>query len=117
MTIKYFYYLQKKVERTTYMIKVIKGKKYDTHTAESLANYCNEDYGFNFVDETLYRKHNGEYFLYGDGGPATCYGISIGNVCRGSESIIPMNESEAREWVEEHCSGEKYIEVFGDIDE
>ena len=39
-------------------------------------------------------------------------------VCRwASQAIIPLSEDEAREWAEEHLSGDEYEEIFGVVEE
>ena len=102
------------------MIKIINGKKYDTSTAKNVGEWSNGYYAndFNYCKETLYLKKTGEFFLFGDGGAMSKYSESCGtnNWC-GSCEIIPFTEDEAKEWAEEHLTGEKYIEIFGDVEE
>ena len=53
------------------MKKIINGKMYNTETAKCLSEWCNGHYGdLTYVEETLYRKRTGEYFLYGLSGAA-----------------------------------------------
>jgi len=54
------------------MKKIINGKRYDTETAQLIgsASYSNRT-DFRFWSEELYRKKTGEFFLYGEGGPAS----------------------------------------------
>ena len=102
------------------MKKVINGKMYDTDTATKLASWCNmQDFSnFNYVDETLYKKRTGEYFLYGEGGPMTKYAVSTGsNSWSGGEMIIPLTLSAAQEWAEEHLDGDDYQKIFGEVAE
>ena len=102
------------------MKKVIEGKLYNTETAEELASWHNGcSYSdFNYCKEDLYRTKKGNYFLHGEGGAMTRYSESCGNNsrCEG-EDIIPLTESEAKEWAEGHLSGEKYCEIFGEPEE
>ena len=61
------------------MKKVINGRRYDTEGAMRLAGYrygMPRDLGY--WEETLYRKRTGEFFLHGEGGPASKYAESIG---------------------------------------
>jgi hypothetical protein len=76
-----------------------------------------EDYGnFSQFSETLYRKKTGEFFLYGEGGPMTKYAVAEGsNSWRGGSRIMPLSFHEAREWAEEHLSGEEYEAIFGKV--
>ena len=51
------------------MQKIIRGKKYDTDTAKEVCCYSNNlPFGdFDWIQETLYVKRTGEYFLHGKG--------------------------------------------------
>lgn len=55
------------------MKKIINGKMYNTETATELGNFWNglSTNDFRNLSETLYRKKNGEFFLYGQGGAMT----------------------------------------------
>jgi hypothetical protein len=102
------------------MKKIIKGKKYDTDTAKKLDSYTNGyNYGdLNMIQETLYIKKTGEYFLYGYGGANTDYAEPCGSGSRTSgEMIKPFTEREAKSWAEEHLSGEEYESIFGEVEE
>lgn len=100
------------------MKKVINGKVYDTDTAKKLAVYANGGTwrDFNHLEETLYRKKTGEYFLHGEGGPMTRYAEASGqNSWSGGERIMPMSYKEAIAWAAEHLDGDEYEEIFGKI--
>ena len=102
------------------MKKIIGGKVYDTKTAKEMGTYAN--YGswrdFNHLEETLYRKKTGEFFLYGEGGPATRYAEPEGqNSWSGGSRIMPMTYDEAKEWAEKHLDADEYEEIFGTIEE
>ena len=102
------------------MKKIINGKMYNTETAELLDVYWNglSRSDFRFVEEYLYLKKTGEYFLYCRGGGMTPYASHCGNVKRYGEKIIPfVNEEAARNWAEINCEAEKYIEIFGEPEE
>lgn len=100
------------------MKKIINGKKYDTETAESIATYYNNyNYNdFNSLTETLFKKKTGEFFLYGQGGPMTCYAEHYGNSRTSGEKIIPFTIEQAKIWVEEKAN-DKYEEIFGECEE
>lgn len=52
------------------MKKIINGKKYDTDTAKEVG-YSNNGLlstDIDYIEETLYQKKTGEFFLYGEGG-------------------------------------------------
>ena len=100
------------------MKKIIDNKKYDTATATCLAHWWNGLPGndFNHMEERLYRKKNGEYFIHGEGGAMTCYCRTIGqNEWSGGEDITPLTEAEARKWVEEKAN-DRYEEIFGEVE-
>ncbi len=102
------------------MQKIIKGKKYNTETAEKVGNWWNgcSASDFNYVEETLYKKRTGEFFLYGEGGARSRYSKSVGQNCwSGDERIIPMTFDEAQEWAEEHLEAEEYEAIFGEVSE
>lgn len=95
------------------MKKIINGKVYDTEKARELGTYSGGD-GFYSIDERLYQKRTGEFFLHGVGGPATKYAHSVGlNQWSGGEKIIPLDVKAARQWVEEHLDTDAYEEIFG----
>ena len=62
------------------MKKIIKGKVYDTDTAQKVAEYSNNypRSDLHFYEEELYRKKTGEFFLYGSGNAASKYSRSCG---------------------------------------
>jgi hypothetical protein len=86
------------------MKKIIEGKRYDTDTARKIARWNNGlGYSdFHNVNETLYRTKTGRFFIYGEGGAMTDYAKSNGNETSGSEKIIPQENEEALEWLENH---------------
>lgn len=101
------------------MKKIINGKRYDTETAQLIgsASYSNRT-DFRFWSEELYRKKTGEFFLYGEGGPASKYSRQIEqNTWSGREQIIPLTLAEAQEWGEKYLDADEYEEVFGRIEE
>lgn len=64
--------------------------------------------------EELYRKTTGEYFLCGEGGPATGYAhVCADSSLAAGEGIRPLSKEEAREWAEDNLSAEEYIAAFG----
>ena len=101
------------------MKKIIGGKRYDTETAmrigEGSGGYPGD---FNYFSETLYRKKTGEYFLAGEGGPASKYAKQVElNSWSGGEKIIPLTYEQAREWGEEHLDPDDYENVFGIVED
>jgi hypothetical protein len=102
------------------MKKIINGKLYNTETATALASWHNHyfPHDFNRVDETLYRKRTGEFFIHGEGGAMTRYNqrVSGGGWC-GGEGIVPLTMDEAVEWAEVHLDADDYIKIFGEPEE
>lgn len=101
------------------MKKIINGRKYDTDTAKCLGAWENE-YGcgdFKHMEESLYKKKTGEFFLYGEGGAMTQYAERDGDAYCYGEKIIPLTESEAREWAESRLDCDDYESIFGPVEE
>ena len=75
------------------MMKIIKGKKYDTETALKVAEWDNglgrSDH--HAIYETLYKKRTGEFFLFGEGGGLTGYSEAVGNAFTWGEKILLRN--------------------------
>lgn len=102
------------------MKKIIDGKLYNTETAKKVANWSDgmSFRDFSHVEETLYQKRTGEFFLFGEGGPMTKYAVSAGqNSWSGGSKIVPLTWESAREWAEDHLGADEYQEIFGEIAE
>lgn len=99
--------------------KIINGKMYNTETAKEIASYWNGCGGTDFgrVDETLYLKKTGEYFLYGKGGPYSKYRESNMGYWTWGEEFIPMSEEKAKEWCMENLEADEYIAIWGEVEE
>ncbi len=100
------------------MKKIINGKRYDTGTAKLIgeASYSNRT-DFNYWSEELYQKRTGEFFIYGEGGPASKYSRSTGqNQWSGGEKIIPLTIKEAKEWAEKYLDADEY-EILFEVEE
>ena len=101
------------------MKKIINGKLYNTQTAKALAsrdNHCQPG-SFDYVEEILYRKKTGEFFMRGSGGARTIYSEHFEGGSRGSSRIVPLTDAKARKWVETYADADKYTEIFGDVEE
>lgn len=96
------------------MKKIISGKMYNTGTATLLGSCISNDGDWmHRCLERLYHKTTGEYFLYGEGGPATTYAEDEGNNSwSAGAGIRPLSESEAREWAEVNLSTDEYFAAF-----
>lgn len=96
------------------MQKIIGGKRYNTETAKyigSAQSNCGVT-DFKYFEESLYLKKTGEFFLHGEGGPASKYAKEFDGSMWGDEKIIPLSQEEARDWGEKYLEVEKYEEVF-----
>ena len=72
---------------------------------------------FDWVQETLYVKRTGEYFLHGKGGARSKYAVPDGDFMGGGSEIIPLSEKEAQAFVEENGDTETYEKFFGEASE
>ena len=102
------------------MKKIINGKAYDTATAKEVASWSDGTSfrDFHHIEEKLYQKRTGEFFLFGEGGPMSKYAESAGqNQWTGGSKIIPLTWEAAREWAEEHLTADEYEEIFGAVAE
>lgn len=104
------------------MKRIIDGRKYDTDTAIEVARHSNEGYvrcgDFNWIDEALYRKKKGEYFLAGEGGANTEYAERLPDNWRsGGERITPMSKEEAMDWAEKYMDADEFEAEFGPVEE
>jgi hypothetical protein len=101
------------------MKKIINGRRYDTETAQQVAEYQHSYQSeFDYYTETLYRKKGGEFFLHGYGHAASPYCEWVGSSTRSAgERIVPMTYAEAQKWAEEHLDADAYEAIFGEVEE
>lgn len=99
------------------MKKVFDGKLYDTETATKLCADSWEEGNFRFTSEALYRTKNGRYFLAGESGPMGRYAHTENGSTSGGRGLVPLDEGDAREWMEEHGDAVDFEEAFGDVEE
>jgi len=99
------------------MKKLINGKLYDTHTANSIAEWDNgiSSSDFKACNETLYKTNKGAYFLHGEGGALTKYAKPCGgnSKCGGSD-IIALTTDEAFEWMQDKELVDEALKEFPD---
>ena len=101
------------------MKKVINGRMYDTDTAKEIGYRCsNITDQLDGIQETLYRKRTGEFFLHGNGGARTKYAHQTegGGWC-GGEEIVPLSYDRAKGWAEEYLDADMYLKYFGIAEE
>lgn len=102
------------------MKKIINGKLYNTETAQEVSSYSTNDSwrDFSHVEETLYKKRTGEYFLFGEGGPASKYARRVeSNSWSSGSAIIPLSYDDAKQWAEDHMDADDYMKEFGPVTE
>ena len=89
---------------------------YDTDTAKYICyapcNYERTD--IRYFYEALYQKKNKEFFLYGSGGAMSKYGDGS---TASTIKFTPIDEAEAKWFIQTHGTAENYIDVFGDVSE
>ncbi len=94
---------------------VINSRLYYTKTAEYIGSKAN--YWHPSSKSTLYRKKTGEYFIYNVLCGCLPHSMEEALMARQKNSIIPLTEEEAKALVEEWCSADTYIQLFGDVEE
>ena len=100
------------------MKKIIGGSKYDTDTAKMVGSNAYGQVGdFSHWEEELYKTKSGKFFLHGEGGANSRYGVWEGNEGSYGEKIMPMSEEEAKKWAESALNGDEYENIFGDVEE
>jgi hypothetical protein len=101
-----------KKEGTT-MQKIIRGKRYNTETAHLCGDREYGDTAEERAYEALFQKRTGEFFLYGKGGVKSKYRkeVSLNNWAYGEE-IIPLTDTQAKEWAETYLYPEDYQQFF-----
>jgi hypothetical protein len=101
------------------MKATINRKTYNTETAEQLAYASSggSTSDFSYWEETLHRTQKGNYFLHGEGGPLSRYSESCegGRASCSDSAIVPLSESEALAWCEEHGCEDAIEECFNHL--
>lgn len=92
------------------MRKIIYGKMYNTKTATLIGTCCpiSDRGNFNYYNSEMYKKRTGEYFLFNE------YWI-IGEGFH--QTIEPMSQKEAKEWMGTQAEVDEYIAEFGEPEE
>lgn len=75
---------------------------YDTETAKKIGEYRHGYDDAGYIEE-LYKKRTGEYFLHGDGGPASKWAEPVegdAGAYSGGEDIRPLTYDQAKDWFE-----------------
>lgn len=96
------------------MERIIRGRRYNTATAEAVAEheYVHPS-DLEWMHEVLYRKRTGEYFLWGAGGPRSKYRKRVKkDVFDSGESIKPITLDEAKVFIKKYGTVETYKNQF-----
>lgn len=77
---------------------------------------------FEWEKESLCRKKNGKFFLYGEGEPASPYATDHDTARKPGpwsegEDIIPFTTDQAKQWAEKKLDPDKYEKIFGKVPE
>lgn len=101
------------------MKRIINNRKYDTETAIEIGKWESSEHDrLHYVEETLYRKRTGEYFVFGRGGAGSCYAEYRGNrTYVDGESITPLDLVDAQNWAAANLSVDAYEAEFGEVAE
>lgn len=102
------------------MKKIINGKLYNTDTARQVGTWSNSSdcSDLSWVEESLYQKKTGEFFLHGQGGPNTRYAQQLeASQWTSGETISLVSYDSARQWAEDHLTADQYQAVFGEVAE
>jgi hypothetical protein len=104
-----------------FMQLIVDGLKYDTETAEHVAELNNWSLpqlrgigpgDHSYFDADLYRTRNGRWFIAGRGGPSSMFAVSVGNpgswASTGGSGIIPISKATAQWWLEQVATKEMY---------
>lgn len=71
-----------------------------------------------FYKAYLYKKRNGEFFIYGWGGPESPFSKKVDFGERiGGEGILPLTMEQAKDWGTRHFDIELYEQEFGKLNE
>lgn len=98
------------------MVEVIDGKRYNIETAKALGEW--EVYSDYYDLETLYIKNDGEFFLHLQAWPPdddVFGGKEFPNIV--TDWIRPLTTADAKKWAEKCLDGDKYEEIFGEVEE
>ena len=76
------------------MKKIINKKTYNTETATMEGHFCFGVFGqTDGFEEKLFKTKKGDWFLYGFGGCDSKYT---------KETLLPLSDEEAKNWIKEH---------------
>lgn len=98
-------------------MRIIFNKKiYSTENAKKITSIRHgSPNNISWYEEVLYQSQNGAWFMVGEGGPLSHYGIDVGEGNKeGSQKLTPMSWDEAINWLERHAKYSVIEEYFYD---
>lgn len=110
-----YIYLQEMNLGVLKLKREVNGEIYNTEKgSEQLTEkYCKNEDTSGWQCETLYRRDDGKYFLYGEGGINSPYAAPLGeNGKKDGDAIIPLTDDEAKSWAEENLSDSEVKKLF-----
>ena len=102
------------------MKKSIGGSVCDTEKARLLGAFasCEDQGSLTWTRESLYRTKSGKYFLHCEGNSNTIYAERTGDGWYSpGQQIRLISEAAAKNWAEQHMSGDEYEAAFGEVEE
>jgi hypothetical protein len=98
------------------MQKVINGTKYDTDSAELVAQHMSRKlYSDNdCASESLYRTEKGNWFILADASSELKYGNRDCKVVGEKKWLVPFTEEKAQRWLERNDQFEQLNKWFSD---
>ena len=100
------------------MKKVINGKVYDTSKAKLIAEAhhpdCIEYATGKGLQQWLYQKKSGEFFVHADGAAIELQNVLPSGEYRPGKSIYPLTYQQAQRWAERELTAEQWESIFGD---
>ena len=100
------------------MKKIINGKVYDTSKAKLIAEAhhpdCIEYATGKGLQQWLYQKKNGEFFVHADGAAIELQNVLPSGEYRPGKSIYPLTYEQAQRWAERELSADQWESIFGD---
>lgn len=95
----------------------INGRTYDIRTAEYIyATLRGYEMDADYLKVILYRKRNGEFFFYKEGGSLSEYGIKTtdGTFLSGSK-VEPTTQEAAEAWLKANADADFYEQNFAEL--
>ena len=99
------------------MKRVIEGKRYDTETADCVADisprrYANDASNFHWEDTYLYRTKKGAWFIAGKGHAASRWATACGNGYGPGSGLQVVTAEDARLFLEQYGTVEDVEQYF-----